>query len=336
MTSTSKESGKGPIHYVAESAVKELVDQSAVTAAIGSMYEAMARGEAVNFPVVRETLGYADAIFGFKSGFDRRGPVLGVKAGGLWPANASKGLPNHQSTIVLFDPDHGGPLALIRGTWLTALRTAAASALSIRYLARADAKVLGILGAGGQSLPQVRAALAERDFREVLICDCSSERAAALADALVEADANEELSITCCTAQKMASCADVIITVTPSWRPIVRTDWVRPGTHLACMGADTAGKQEVESALVASASLFGDEPRQAVTIGECQHAFREGCIDESAITPIGQVIGGEHPGRREVDEITLFDSTGVGLQDLVAARLALDRALAAGRAIPLD
>lgn len=336
MKITTSEPRAHPVYYVSENTVMELVDQSTVTAAIGSMYEAMARGEAVNFPVVRETLGYADAIFGFKSGFDHRGPVLGVKAGGLWPANASKGLPNHQSTIVLFDPDHGGPLALIRGTWLTALRTAAASALSIRYLARADAKVLGILGAGGQSLPQVRAALAERDFRELLICDRSSERAAALADALVEAGAGEELSITCCTVQRMASCADVIITLTPSWRPIVRADWVRPGTHLACMGTDTAGKQEVECEIVASASLFGDEPRQVVTIGECQHAFRDGLIDEAAITPLGQVIGGEHPGRREADENTLFDSTGVGLQDLVAARLALERALAAGRAIPLD
>ncbi len=324
------------MYYVSEETVKELVDQAAVTAVIGPMYEAMARGEAVNFLVVRETLGYADAIFGFKSGFDRRQPILGVKAGGLWPANAAKGLPNHQSTIVLFDPEHGGPLALVRGTWLTALRTAAASALSIRYLARAGAKVLGILGAGGQSLTQVKAALAERDFRELRICDRAEEHARVLAAALATSGAYTDLIIRTCNAEEMADGADVIITVTPSWEPIVKAAWVRPGTHLACMGTDTAGKQEVEAALVAKASLFCDDPRQAVSIGECQHAFRDGLIGEETITPVGRVISAEHPGRRDTDEITLFDSTGVGLQDLVAARLALDRALAVGRAISLD
>lgn len=115
------------MYYVAEETVRELVDQAAVAAVIGPMYEATARGEAINFPVVRETLDHADAFFGFKLGFDRRGPILGVKAGGLWPGNADRGLPNHQSTIVLFDPDHGGALALVRGTWLTALRTVAAT-----------------------------------------------------------------------------------------------------------------------------------------------------------------------------------------------------------------
>ena len=126
----------------------------------------MARGEARNFPVIREALGHADALYGFKSGFDRAGGVLGLKSGGYWPGNAARGLTNHQSTVVLFDPDTGRPKALVAGNHLTAMRTAAASAVSIRHLARKDAKVLGMIGAGFQSTFQMKAALRQRAIRE--------------------------------------------------------------------------------------------------------------------------------------------------------------------------
>jgi ornithine cyclodeaminase len=292
----------------------------------------MAAGAAANFPVVRERLGHADAIFGFKSGIDRTGPTLGVKAGGLWPGNRARGLANHQSTILLFDCDSGAPLALVRGTWLTALRTAAASAISIRHLARPDATVLGILGAGGQAEFQVRAALAQRAFSQLVIAGRSSARAEALAAAL----ADTGLSIQITSAEDMARSSDVIITVTPSLRAVIADAWVRPGTHLACMGADTVGKQEVDAALVARARLFVDEPVQAITLGECQHAHAAGLIDPAALIPIGAVINGTQAGRTSADEITLFDSTGVGLQDVAAAQLALTLAQAAGRAVDLE
>jgi ornithine cyclodeaminase len=299
---------------------------------IAAAYAAMAAGAAANFPVVRERLGHADAIFGFKSGIDRTGPTLGVKAGGLWPGNRARGLANHQSTILLFDCDSGAPLALVRGTWLTALRTAAASAISIRHLARPDATVLGILGAGGQAEFQVRAALAQRAFSRLVIAGRSSARAEALAAAL----ADTGLSIQIASAEDMARSSDVIITVTPSLRAVIADAWVRPGTHLACMGADTVGKQEVDAALVARARLFVDEPVQAITLGECQHAHAASLIDPAALIPIGAVINGTQAGRTSADEITLFDSTGVGLQDVAAAQLALTLAQAAGRAVDLE
>ncbi len=322
----------GNMFYISEQCVIDLVPQNRVTAVIEAVYAAMASGEAANFPVVRERLGYADAIFGFKSGMDRTGPALGVKAGGLWPGNRARGLANHQSTVLLFDCDSGAPMALVRGTFLTALRTAAASAISIRHLARPDARVLGILGAGGQAEFQMRAALAERAFSRLVIAARDPARGEALAAALADTD----LPISIQSAEDMARMSDVIITVTPSFSAVIEDGWVRPGTHLACMGADTKGKQEVDAHLVARARLFVDEPAQAITLGECQHAHAAGLIDTAALTPIGAVINGTQHGRLSADDITLFDSTGVGLQDVAAARLAVALAQAAGRAVELE
>ncbi|MEM6650495.1 MAG: ornithine cyclodeaminase family protein [Pseudomonadota bacterium] len=320
------------MYYVSEEMVKELVSQEGVTEVVSDAFEALAAAEATCFPIVRETLNYADAIFGFKSGFDRKSPILGVKAGGLWPGNAAKGVPNHQSTVVIFDENSGAPTALVRATYLTALRTAAASAISIRHLARPNSTVLGIVGAGGQGEFQLKAALAERDFTHVVIYDPNTDNADALAHKMNEMG----LEATSASPEELANASDVIITVTPSREPILQDAWIKPGTHLACMGADTIGKQEVEAKLVGRADLFGDVAEQAITLGECQHAYKEGLIQESDITTIGAVINASHAGRTDEDTITLFDSTGIALQDLSSAKLAVDAAIEAGKIVELD
>ncbi|WP_084396864.1 ornithine cyclodeaminase family protein [Henriciella aquimarina] len=319
------------MHFVSEPFITSAVSQDAVTEAIRQVYAAMAGGDATNFPVVRERLGYADAIFGFKSGFDRTTGGLGVKAGGLWPGNAAKGLANHQSTILLFDPDTGAPEALVEAGYLTALRTASASALSTRLLARDDVKTLSIIGAGGQALHQIRAVWAERSFERVLV----SARSLA-GPQRVAAQLNKEgIEAVATDMETAAREADVLITITPSFEAFVRAAWIREGTHIACMGADTKGKHEVEPGLIAMTETFVDEPAQAISIGECQHAYELGLIEEAALTPIGAVISGQAPGRSSPEAITLFDSTGVGLQDIAAARLALRTAQAAGAALDL-
>ena len=320
------------MYYISESVVRELVRQDDVTNAVSDSFVALARKEAVCFPIVRETLNYANAIFGFKSGFDKAGQTLGVKAGGLWPGNAAKGVPNHQSTILLFDEDSGAPSALVRATYLTALRTAAASALSIRHLAREDAETLGIVGAGGQSEFQLAAALQERDFKKAFIFDPDEENAASLARKAGNAGLFAEVT----SPDRLAAKSDVIITVTPSRSPILEADRVMPGTHLACMGADTVGKQEVDPALVGKARIFGDVAEQAVTLGECQHAFKAELITEADITTLGKVIDKQCAGRKTSDEITLFDSTGIALQDFAAGRVALKVAHDAQQIVEMD
>lgn len=313
---------------VCEQAVKAVVSRADAFTAVEAVFGAMATGRAWNFPVVREAIGHADALYGFKSGFDRDHMALGVKSGGYWPGNAARGLTNHQSTVLLFDPDTGRPRALVGGNYLTALRTAAASAVSIQHLARRDAKTLGIVGAGHQAPFQLRAAVEQRPFERVLAWNRTRDKLTDLATASAEMG----LAFQAVDRETVCREADVIITITSCSEPLLEVGQIRPGTHLACMGTDTAGKQEVDPAIFAQAQVFTDDPRQARTIGESQHAVAQGLVDTEAVHPIGMVINGESTMQRSSETVTVFDGTGVGLQDLAVARVAWARALAAGTA----
>jgi ornithine cyclodeaminase len=318
---------------VPEAACPGLLSLDDAFVAIEQVFAAMGRGEAYSFPVVREAIGHADALYGFKGGFDRAGQTLGVKAGGYWPHNLERGLGgNHQSTVFLFDPETGKLTACVGGNYLTAARTAASSAVSIKHLARSDAKVLGMVGAGHQSAFQMRAAVRQRDFERVVGWNLHKDMLPRLAETAAELG----LPFESVELDELGAQADVIITITSSFDPIVMREHVRPGTHLACMGTDTKGKQEVEAALVADASVFTDEVAQSISIGEAQHAYAEGRKPEAAITQIGAVINGSHPGRRSAEEITLFDGTGVGLQDLAVAAAVVGLAKAGGKATEVD
>ncbi|MDQ2092264.1 iminosuccinate reductase BhcD [Marimonas arenosa] len=315
---------------VPEKEIAGLMTPQAAFEAVEKVFGAMARGDAYNFPVVREALGEGRQ-YGFKSGLDRVGAVLGVKAGGYFPGNAGRGIPNHQSTVYLFDPDSGKPTAVVGGNLLTALRTAAAAAISIDRLARKDAKVLGIVGAGHQSAFQLRAAAMVRGFEKVIAWNYHPEMLPKLGEVAAEIG----LPFEAVALDRMVEAA-VIITITSSPAASLMDAHVAPGTHLACMGTDTVGKQEVEPALLARATVFTDELAQSVTLGEAQHAVAAGLIGESDITEIGKVINGDHPGRTDDDQLTLFDGTGVGLQDLAVAASVVDLARAAGSAIEVD
>jgi ornithine cyclodeaminase len=323
---------QSPLLIVPEHLIADLISAQDCFAAVEQVFAAMARDTAYNFPVIREAIGHADALYGFKSGFDRESLALGLKSGGFWPRNADKGLTNHQSTIFLFDSDTGRCRAVVGGNLLTALRTAAASAVSIRHLARPNARVLGMIGAGHQSTFQLRAALDQRDFDRVVgwnLNPADLDRLAKVAD-------ERGIPFQAVDLDQLGAQADVIITITSSFAPILQAAQVRPGTHLACMGTDTKGKQEVEAALLGKASVFTDEVAQSVTIGEAQHAVAQGLIAPDDITQIGAAINGDRPGRVSDDQITLFDGTGVGLQDLAVASAAVDLAVERGIAIAVQ
>ena len=305
---------------VPEALIASLVTPEDAFRAVEACFAAMARGEAYNFPVVREALGEGRQ-YGFKSGLDRAAGQLGVKAGGYFPGNAAKGLINHQSSVFLFDPDTGRPEAMVGGNLLTALRTAAASAIAIDRLARKDAHVLGIVGAGHQAGFQLRAAARVRRFERVIAWNLHPDMLPKLGAVAAELG----LPFEAVDLPRMRE-ADVIVTITSSPAASLMAAHVAPGTHLSCMGTDTKGKQEVDPALVAAASVFTDEVAQSVTIGEAQHAVGAGTLDASAIVPLGEVLTGAHPGRQSAEEITLFDGTGVGLQDLAVAAVAVQRA----------
>ena len=318
---------------VPEAEIAGLIDAEASFQAVEQVFAAMAAGDAYNFPVVREAIGHEDALYGFKGGFDRSGLVLGLKAGGYWPNNLERrNLINHQSTVFLFDPDTGKAKAMVGGNLLTALRTAAASSVSIKHLARAEAKVLGMVGAGHQSHFQLRAAARQRDFERVVAWNYHPEMLPKLGETAAELG----LPFESVTLEELGAQADVIITITSAFAPSLMDAHVKPGTHLACMGTDTKGKQEVEAALLARATVFTDEVAQSVSIGEAQHAVGQRLKPEAEIAQIGAVINGTHPGRSSGDEVTLFDGTGVGLQDLAVADRAVQIAVELGVATQVD
>lgn len=317
---------------VPEAVIADLITPEASFDAVEKVFASMAAKSASNFPVIREAIGHADALYGFKSGFDRAALNLGLKSGGYWPGNAGKGLTNHQSTVFLFNADTGRCRAVVGGNLLTALRTAAAAAVSVAHLARPDARVLGIVGAGHQAAFQLRAVAAQRDFERVVAWN----RSPAKLDRLATVAAELGLPFESVSLDDLGAQADVIVTITSSFDAILRADQVRPGTHLACMGTDTRGKQEVEAALLARARVFTDEVAQSISIGEAQHAVAEGSLREDEITELGAVINGRHGGRTSAEEITLFDGTGVGLQDLAVAAAVVDLAVERGVAIDVD
>ena len=314
------------MYILPEKDIAALIGRQDSFDAVEKTFAAMAAKSAYNFPVIREAIGHADALYGFKSGFDRAALTLGLKSGGYWPGNAAKGLTNHQSTIFLFDADTGKCRAIVGGNLLTALRTAAAAAVSVAHLARQDAKVLGIIGAGHQATYQLRAVAEQRNFDRIVAWNRSPEKLSALADVAAELG----LPFTPVSLDDLGAQADVIVTIISSTAAILKDVQVKPGTHIACMGTDTKGKQEVEAALVARATVFTDEIAQSVSIGEAQHAIAGGILQQTQITELGSVINGVHPGRSSADEITLFDGTGVGLQDLAVASAAVDLAQARG------
>jgi len=317
---------------VPEHEISGLMTREAAFDAVEQVFAAISAGKACNFPVVREAIGHEDALYGFKGGFDRAGLALGLKAGGYWPNNLERRrLINHQSTVFLFDPDTGKAKAMVGGNLLTALRTAAASSVSIKHLARDDAKVIGMIGAGHQATFQLRAALEQRDFDKVIGWNRHPDKLAGLADVAGEAGVPfEPVDL-----DGMRE-ADVIISITASFDAILSADQVSPGTHIACMGTDTKGKQEVDPQLLVRADVFTDEVAQSISIGEAQHAVGQGLIAQTDVAELGAVINGTFPGRTADDQITLFDGTGVGLQDLAVAAAVVDLAVEKGIAIEVD
>ena len=317
---------------VPEREIANLMTREAAFDAVEKVFAAMAANDAYNFPVIREAIGHEDALYGFKGGFDRAGLTLGLKAGGYWPNNLEKfGHINHQSTVFLFNPDTGMPSAMVGGNLLTALRTAAASSVSIKHLARPDARVIGMIGAGHQSTFQLRAALEQRRFEKVIGWNYHPEMLPN-----IEKVANEAgLPFEAVSLDGMQQ-ADVIISITSAFAPSLMAQHVSAGCHIACMGTDTKGKQEVEAVLIAKSTVFTDEVAQSISIGEAQHAIADGLITPDDITELGAVINGTHTGRSSDTEITIFDGTGVGLQDLAVAAKVVDLAVKRGIAVEVD
>ena len=259
-----------------------------------------------------------------------------AKVNGNFPENPPRrGLPTIQGVVVLCEAETGVPLAVLDSAEVTALRTGAATAVAARHLARPDSRVATIVGCGVQGRVQLRALRAVLPLARVFAVDVDRARARALAD---EARADGWLSVEATDdLAAVVSVSDVCVTCTTARRPVLRRAWVRPGTFVAAVGADAPGKQELEPALLAAGRLVVDVLEQCATIGELAHALRAGVLTRGEVAAeLGQVVAGLRPGREHPDEIVVFDSTGTAIQDVAVAALAYERAVAAGRGLPVD
>ena len=264
---------------------------------------------AATFPVVHGHGSDPQNRFTVKSAADAE--LAGLKVGSYFPSNDAVGLPRHSSIIFLFDQAKGRIGAVIEGSRLNGYRTAAADAVATDALARQDAKVLAVFGTGHQAEFEVAAVARVRKLERILVVGRSAERAEAFAARL------REEGLECRLSQPEAACraADIIVAATTAREPLFQADWVRPGTHVSSMGSDAAGKQELPPELFGRAALFCDLPEQARRIGEFQHAAAD-----LELTAIGEVLAGRAPGRRSPEDVTVFDSSGVSIQDLYIAR----------------
>ncbi|WP_094219668.1 ornithine cyclodeaminase family protein [Streptomyces diastatochromogenes] len=243
----------------------------------------------------------------------------GVKIGSYWPGNPEQGLPRHHSTLLLLDQTIGRIAAVLEVGEANAYRTAAADALAVDLLARPGASTLAVFGTGHQAAYEVRAVSRVRPIDEVLIVGRDKDRAARMAADL----AAEGRTATVAGAEEACARADVIVTATNARAddpPLFRARWVRPGTHVSSMGADAPGKRELDPGLFSVAHVFCDLPEQARRMGDSQHA-----PEETVLTPLGEVLTGRATGRGDDADITVFDSSGIGLQDLYLGLALLKR-----------
>jgi ornithine cyclodeaminase/alanine dehydrogenase-like protein (mu-crystallin family) len=247
--------------------------------------------------------------------------VMGSKLVTVVPANADRGLHTHQAAIALFDPVTGELLAVMDGRYITEVRTAAASAVSTRYLARKGARVLGILGSGVQAASHLEALRCVREFREV--------RAWSPTRANLERFAAEHPGV--CAAPSAADAvrgADVVVVATSSVTPAILSEWVSDGAHVIAIGACRPSQQEVDPELVARARLVVDSRAAAlVESGDIVRPMKAGLFGEDHVAAeLGEVIGGAKAGRTRADEVTLYKSLGLAVEDVAAAGLAYRRA----------
>jgi ornithine cyclodeaminase len=252
-----------------------------------------------------------------------RAAAFALKAICLMPGNPARGLDAHQGLVTLFDGESGIPTAILDASAVTAVRTAAVTAVATRLLARPDARGLAILGAGTQARAHLRALENVRDFEQVRVYAPTLAHARALAE---QAGAARGEVRAAASAEEAVRDADVVVAVTNAREPVLRHGWLKPGAHLNAVGASSPQAREIDTATVAASALFCDS-RESLRneAGEFLLAIREGLIagEEHVRAELGEVLAGLAPGRRDAGELTLFRSLGVAIEDLAAAEHAV-------------
>jgi alanine dehydrogenase len=309
--------------YLSREDVERLLDIDAMLDALGKALVAFSAGITIVPPRVAIRVperGMMGSMPGYVPGV-----ALEVKLVSVFPGNHHHDLPSHQGLIALFDESTGTPLAVMDGTYITAIRTGGAAAVATRALARDNAKVLAILGAGVQGASHLETFPRVRDFEEIRIASRDGAKAATLASRHPRARVSTSF-------EEAVRGADVVACCTDSREPVIRLDWLKPGAHVSSVGG-TFGP-EIDPQSMAAAHVFV-EWRGAASNPPPAGAHELQGLDAGRLTEVGEVLAGTRPGRTSDEEITVYKSTGHAVEDAATARLVYDRARAEGAGISL-
>lgn len=320
-----------PVLFLGQEDVGRLLSVAGCIEVMSEAMAALARGEVhqplrqiVRPPDAKGLLGLMPAYIGGAE------PVYGAKTGGFFPGNPALGLDPHQGCVLLFSGETGALMAVMSASEITGIRTAAMTGLATRLLAKPEASRFALVGSGHQAHWQLQAVAAVRPLASVKV----AARTLASAQAFVAAEQAKHGFAMEAVASVEAAVrdADIVVTVTNAREPVLRREWIAPGTHINAVGSSTPSHCEIEPALMGQVALFVDRRESTLNeSGDYLNAARAGLVSaESLRAEIGELVIGQHPGRTGVEEITLFKSLGMALEDVATARVLYQRARDAG------
>ena len=330
-------------YLISNEQVLRSLDMLSVIKQVEKAYVLKAKNQAGVFPVIAHEWIKGTKDMDIKAGYiDGDVNIYGLKALTYIEDNAQSGLPALMGTMMLFDSNTGFLKGILDSRGITGYRTGAAGGIGSKYLARKDSETLMIVGAGNQAFFNLAAnLLTMENIKRVMIYDPTDpNKAETFANDVKERLKSEifghykddallkrlDISYEAVTSpEEKVPYADIIVTVTPSRNPLIKKEWLKKGVHINCVGADLEGKEELDPNIFADARVFADDIKQAVLLGESEIPVKTGVIKEDQIIgEIGDIINGQTKGRITAEDITLFDITGLALQDLVTAEYLLE------------
>lgn len=316
--------------------IKKVIDMREVIEMVRNVYQLKSQGKTVTWPLVNYEFQDEHAAMDIRSGYVKGEQLHGLKMLNNYPENRAKGLPPFNGVMMVYDSNTGIPIGIMDASYITCMRTGAAGAIGVDALARKEAESLMLLGAGKQAPFQIAATLLLRPaLKTVYIVDPldfgQAEALAGNMKRLLKDDfdiaANQVNFAAEKSIEKAVRSSDAIITVTPSRSALIEKEWLKPGTHLSCLGSDMETKQEIESTIFQGAKIYADDIAQCVRVGEMELPLKQGVIKEGDILgEIGDLLCGKISGRENSGETTIFDATGLYILDLAAAKVAIGKA----------
>jgi len=324
-----------PALILREPEIRSLLDPGACLQAVETAFSAYAKGQAELPAVINLDVPEHRGEVHVKAGYLHAGPYYAVKIASGFVGNTQLGLPTSDGMLLVFDAKTGAVAALLLDNgYITDLRTGMAGAVAAKHLARAKVGTVAVVGSGAQARYQIRSLALVRKAREIRIWGRDREKAAACIEELSRPELATDFRFAqAASVREATEGADIVITVTASREPLLQADWIAPGALVIAVGSDGADKQELDVAVLARADrIVADSLPQCLRLGEIHHAVQRGAISKEKVTSeLGQITAGLKPGRTSDDEIIVCDLTGVGVQDIAAASLVLERALQDGK-----